>query len=683
MSSMSYVPSDATRDLIRRGKEAFSAHLPDQKFESHVWEVSSLREQQSASNKRIYWTLRGSQDDSLPKHFAAPIKAACMVDLQSCTNLKFRSDAARMLWEHLRKKEDTSSSFRWERLTEGDLRGMEREMLEHWAESTTYKTCTAWSRVLEVLSTASVIRPMDIKWQTSRPEDSERYTLDGREKRKEEHLPSDRAIEAVAHIYSSSDLDLDPSDRLLSCVTALLTATGLRVGEILTLPVDPLSKSTRNGDTRWHLKYWPEKTGKATREKDLLHLTERPASLVSEAIDKIQAITSSARQRARVLEQHPGRAPIEDLSPDDLLTTEEVQELLDLAAGSATARVRRTGIPILERDREGYKRPEYLCRVSDIEEYLQERQGDLWTVNPDGDNKQMLSNSLFVVHTNFFHSTRGTKPLLVDTVSHQHVSDFLSGRWTSCDEDHEEAERRDDGWMRCVVPSIFRQLGLKEEDGSHIEMTSHQFRHWLTTKLVDSGVPDGIIARWQNRGHDGDISAYKHATRTDRIREVKGAIESGRMKGEIADIYFAMAEDIRDAWLDSHLQQIHVTHMGLCTHNFSSSPCPYQVQCLNGCSDFLFDPADEAKRQNVEKIVEGTREAIQLAEEQEGDNAQWMRHQKKVLSNGLKVLESEEDPESSHVQPFEGEGSNFEPFDDDDFIPIEEAREELEEDTES
>jgi Arc/MetJ-type ribon-helix-helix transcriptional regulator len=106
------------------------------------------------------------------------------------------------------------------------------------------------------------------------------------------------------------------------------------------------------------------------------------------------------------------------------------------------------------------------------------------------------------------------------------------------------------------------------------------------------------------------------------------------------------------------------------------------VQCLNGCSDFLFDPADEAKRQNVEKIVEGTREAIQLAEEQEGDNAQWMRHQKKVLSNGLKVLESEEDPESSHVQPFEGEGSNFEPFDDDDFIPIEEAREELEEDTE-
>jgi hypothetical protein len=85
----------------------------------------------------------------------------------------------------------------------------------------------------------------------------------------------------------------------------------------------------------------------------------------------------------------------------------------------------------------------------------------------------------------------------------------------------------------------------------------------------------------------------------------------------------------------------------------------------------------------VEEIVEGTREAIQLAEEQEGDNAQWMRHQKKVLSNGLKVLESEEDAESSHAQPFEGEGSNFEPFDDDDFIPMEEAREELEEDTES
>lgn len=675
--------SDATRDLIRRGKEAFSTHLPDQDFDAHVWEISSLKEQQSISNERIYWTRRGSQDDSLPKHFAAPIKAACMVDLQSCTNLVFRSNAARMLWEHLRKKEDPSSSFRWERLTEGDLRGMEREMLEHWAESTTYKTCTAWSRVLEVLSTASVIRPMDIKWQTSRPEDSERYTLDGQEKRKEEYLPSDRSIEAVAHIYSNDDLDLDSSDRLLSCVTALLTATGLRVGEILTLPVNPLSKSTRNGDTRWHLQYWPEKKGAASKEQDLLHLTERPASLVREAIDEIQEITGSARQRARVLEQNPGRAPLKNLSLDDLITTKEAQGLLGLSSGSPTPRVRRTGIPILEQDREGYKRPEYLCRVADIEEYLQERQEELWTVNPDGKDKQLFSESLFVIENNFFHRTRDMESPLIKTVNHQHIGDFLSGRWTSCEEEHEEAEQRNGEWMRCVVPSIFRRLGLKEKSGSPIEMTSHQFRHWLTTNLVDSGIPDGIIARWQNRSHGGDISAYKHVTRKDRLREVKDAIESGRMKGEIADIYFAMSEDIRDAWLDSHLQQIHVTHMGLCTHDFSSSPCPHHLQCLNGCSDFLFDPADEKQRENVEEIVEGTREAIQLAEEQEGDNAQWMRHQKKVLSNGLKVLESEEDSESSHTQPFEGEGSNFEPFDDDDFIPMEEAMEKLDEETES
>jgi hypothetical protein len=587
-----------------------------------------------------------------------------------------------MLWEHLRKKMDTPSPFCWERLTEGDLRGMETEMRDTWANSTTYKTCTAWGRVLDILSTASVIRPVDIQWQTSRPEDSERYTLDGREKREEEYLPSDRSIEAIAHIYSSDELDLDPSDRLLSCVTALLTATGLRVREILTLPADPLSKSIRDGETRWHLRYWPEKTGRTSREKDLLHLTERPASLVGEAIEEVQKITSDARQRAEVLEETPGRAPIEDVSPDDLLTTEEVQDLLDLSTGSATARVRRTGIPILERDQEGYKRPEYLCRGSEIEEYLLERQGELWTVNPGGGEKQLLSESLFVVNVNFFHGTRSVKTLLVDSVTTQHVSDFLNGRWTSCDPDHEEAEQRNGRWMRCVVQSVFRRLGLREKDGSEIEMTSHQFRHWLTTNLVDSGVPDGIIARWQNRSHDGDISAYKHVTRTDRLREVKDAIESGRMEGDVADMYFAMASDVRDAWLDSYLQQIHVTHMGLCTHDFSSSPCPHHLQCLNGCEDFLFDPADEKQRENVEQIVEGTREAIQFAEEQEGDNTQWMQHQQKVLSNGLEVLDSTKGAESDYAQPFEGQGSNFQPFDDDDFIPMEEAVEQLDGDGE-
>lgn len=668
------------QDLIQRGKEAFQRHLPNQEFEAHIWGVSSLKKRSSGSNQSVYWTLYGSQKAPLPNDFAAPVKATCALDLQSVTNLNFRVSAARMLWEHLRKKIDSPSSFRWTNLTKDDLRGMEVQMRENWSKSTTYKTCVAWSRVLDILTTESVIRPMDIQWQTPRPEDTDRFTLEGREKRKEKHLPSDRAIEAIAHVYS--DLASKPSDRLLSCVTAIFVATGLRVGEVLNLPVDPLSKTTKDGETRWHLRYWPEKTSGAHRGKDLLHLTERPASLVSEAIEEVREITSEARKRAQVLEQSQGRAPIEGTSQGDLLETKKVQDILDLSSGSHTARVRRTGIPILEREQKGFVRPKYLCRVSDIEEYLLERQGKLWTVNSNG-KKQLLSDSLFVVNVYFFHNTNSTKTLLVDSVNRQHVSDFLNGRWTSCEEEHEEAEWHNGKWMKCKMQSVFRRFGLKEKDGSEIETTSHQFRHWLTNNLVDSGVPDGIIARWQNRSHDGDISAYKHSTRTDRLKEVKDAIESGRMEGTVADMYFAMAEDIRDAWLDSHLQQIHVTHMGLCTHDFSTSPCPHHLQCLNGCEDFLFDPGDDAQRKNIEGIVEDTRNAIQLTEEQEGNNEQWMQHQEKMLANGLKVLDSETQDEPEYAQPFEGQGSNFEPYDDDDFIPIEEAVEQLDEDEKS
>lgn len=670
-------PADRLQQYVRKGRNRFADLFEEQQFDAFAWEVSSLRKDRRGSNRFIYWTEYGTQDRPLPAKFIDPVKAACVQDLNSITNLKFRSYAARMLWRVLEEK--SRQSLRWDDLSGEDMLRMEQEMKKHWADSTTHKTCSAWSRILDLLAAARIIRPFRVVWETPRPEDSERFTLKGREERKKKYLPSSSAIEALAEVYR--DLATTPKDRLLSCITAILLATGIRIGEVLTLPLECLSRVESDGKQKWHLRYWKEKSGRH-EERDLLHLADKPASLVREAVQEVRELTETARRRAKVLEANPGRAPIPELDPGDEPTTREVHRILDLASVRPTGSVRSTGIPVQETPISGCKRPLYWCMPSDIEAYLLDRQGELWIVNPSQGEKQTLSESLFIVNTNFFHSAKGTQSLLVEPVSYRHVKRFLSGSWTRCNKDHDHAERHNDEWMHCKVQSVFRRFNLKEEDGRDVEMTSHQFRHWVTTNLVDGGASDTTIARWQNRAYDPDLSAYKHATREDRLREVKAGIASGRVQGEIADFYFSLAEDLRDVWLDSHLQHVHATPMGLCGHDFTSSPCPHHLQCLNGCEDYLIDTTDEALVRTLKDLIKDTEELIQLERKQADKSGErvdenWLSAQKRVIENGKRALEASHEAEADTVRPFAEQGSNYKGFESDSFIPIEEAMQSL------
>jgi hypothetical protein len=152
-----------------------------------------------------------------------------------------------------------------------------------------------------------------------------------------------------------------------------------------------------------------------------------------------------------------------------------------------------------------------------VEEWLLERQENLWMIRSRGDGtvKQTLSESLFVVHRHFFHDTYNTQPLSVEKVGFQPVNDFLGGRWRRCEASHEDAEKRDGKWMRPVVKSAFDRFGLTEPDGSRIEMTSHSFRHWVTTKVLASGASDPMVARWQNRSHSGTWALTTTAPRSN------------------------------------------------------------------------------------------------------------------------------------------------------------------------
>jgi hypothetical protein len=377
-------------------------------------------------------------------------------------------------------------------------------------------------------------------------------------------------------------------------------------------------------------------------------MTPKQAELARTAIQEAKKLTLAARKRARQLEARPDRVTLPGITGNRLLRREEVAKLLRIAPTSVNR------LPLSELAREairipGRKSARYEYRAADVRSYLLRlRVPALWVVDRRDGTRQSLSKSLFIAFRNFLNEHLETNPLLVEPVLEQTVNDFL-GRRTA---------------LGTATRSAFVRFGLRDEEGQFFRLHSHQFRHWVTTKAAVAGVPDEVIARWQGREHLGDLEAYKHLTPSERINTLKSALQSGRTKGAVADIYFNLHDDVRDAFLEAQLQAVHVTPLGLCVHDFKVSPCPKMLNCVKDCDDYLFDTANGVHRQNLVQLQQRTKLTLENAEAQrsrgEADLSEhWIADAKATLAGVDRILSTTPNRGETLVRPHIGKGSRF------------------------
>ncbi len=635
---------------VQQGQALFDAMFCDAgyQFEAPCWDIRHLRtSQHKKTNSRLYFTLHGSNVDPLPPRFSNVVKAYILLNKSASGTMIHRVDIARVLWEAIRRRFGDGDTFDWRRLTEDDLLRAEQVMLTHWNQSTTYKRCTQLQHMMRALAAVrggGIVPPMDAAFTTPRTDDSERYTLDGQLDRMK-RLPSDGAIHAVGDIYAKHAEE--PADRLIACVLALMLATALRIGEALTLPLDCLCSEGAGPRRRWGIRYHKEKSRGGEKQLAVRWLTPKQAELAKEAIKEARSITGLSRARARILEMAPGRVPLQGFRWNALLRREEVARLLGMkvesVAGIPASRLpRRTARHDISRH--------YEYRAADVAAYMfSVRTPDLWMIDRRDGTKQKFSESLFVVFRNFTHKQRGTNPLLVDPLTEQTVNDFLGGR----------TERG-----KTVVRSAFERFGLADNSGSFFKMHTHQFRHWVTTKAAVAGIPDEVIARWQGREHIGDLEAYKHLTPAERVATLKTALESGRTRGRVADMYFNLQDDVRDVFLEGQLQAVHVTPLGLCIHDFKVAPCPKRLNCVKDCDDYLFDTANAAHRQNLVQLRERTKLTLEQAEAQKTRGGvdlseNWIADAKATLAGVDRILSAQPGGGAPVVRPHAGRASRF------------------------
>jgi hypothetical protein len=146
---------------------------------------------------------------------------------------------------------------------------------------------------------------------------------------------------------------------------------------------------------------------------------------------------------------------------------------------------------------------------------------------------------------------------------------------------------------------------------------------------------------------------------------LKTALESGRTKGRVADLYFNLQDDVRDAFLEGQLQAVHVTPIGLCVHDFKVSPCPKLLNCVKDCDDYLFDTSNESHRQNLVQLRERTKLTLEQAEAQKVRRGidlseNWIADAKATLAGVERILCAVPSGEVAVLRPHAGKGSHFE-----------------------
>lgn len=636
--------NDAASALIRAGKEAFAVSFgcTGQDFDSPCWDVSHIKTQWTKQNdKRIYFTYYGSTDRPLPTEYAHVIKSWVMLTKQSITNMKYKAEMARLLWEAIQsRRAKNSQNFHWDALCVHDLTQAELIMREIWSNSTTRKAGTHLLSLVDFLAAHSICRPLQYTLLTPRIEDTNRHTIVGQDQRQKK-LPTTRALEGLADIYST--LATEPADCLRAAAIAILVVTGFRIGELLTLPEQCEIEEVRKGKARYGLRYYKEKFRRGEQLFDVRWLPSVGAELARKAIAEIRDITVPFRKQAQILEQNPGKVPIPGFQWTDIIRPADLAEILGLSSKDSLSHISRDQLPRYQ-DTQAY-----FYRVFEVEAYLLSRRvGQLWTKDRRDGTYQMLSETLLIAPRNFFHAQKGTIPLLIEPINIQHISDFIGGRLGS--------------------RSAFARFNICEPDGSVCQMTTHQFRHWLNDIADKGGLPLDLQTRWFGRDYPKDTRAYHHSTAEERKERTKAGIRSGILHGTIANIYWSLPLAERDDFLEGQIQAAHATALGVCIHDFAISPCPYHLNCVRGCADYLRTKGDQRERKNLLEIKWKTEIALEASQKQaeiDSEIAQsWIIHAQETLDGINAALAVDNEPsvlDGDMIRPFNGRPSRFQP----------------------
>lgn len=388
------------------------------------------------------------------------------------------------------------------------------------AGESAYRRSVLLQTLVKIMDELQVLaRPFSWRNLRSKPRELRMDISAEAEQRRQEKMPSQKAIRTLIQlamwalegamykrqpIETTDDAGLS-SSRLRICsdekdgpivLGLVLDAIGLncRISELAMMPHDPesftLSKGELDSDgmaedeDRFALKWKPIKGG-AQMVKPFARQFAPFAEMI---INKLKELSSEARKVAKHYEHSPCKLylppDLEDLRNKIWLTKNDAATIIGIEDASLPQWAKSNKVTTNYHDTYG----EHVYQFVSLE-------AALLKLLPKGfpyvAGKQKYSESMFCCFYNQSHATRGTCKVIPSNYKQSAFEQAVTVRKTV--KNHQ---------------TIFERYGFYEDDGSKIDLGTHEFRHFWQTQLKKAGVSELIAAYAAGRADANQNEAY-------------------------------------------------------------------------------------------------------------------------------------------------------------------------------
>lgn len=593
-------------DLCRNELTIFGADLP---FDENTWDISDWINLNGHGNKRHRLVFSNLQtvNDNIPAPMAEPFLSFAkayfryLQGFRPIAGIGPRLVALRALESALRESDGDANPVRTDVST---FNRAAQLIVDKYTPAAAYRMGGQLEMLANFLADNS-LTTVPARWRNfiKRPSDTARVGKEFDDRRKEK-MPSQAALDALPQIFRNA---IEPIDVIVSSAAAMMCASPDRISELLSLTVDceVFQKNSKTGDEAYGLRWWPAKGA----EPMIKWVVPSMASVVQEAIVKIRKVTDEARRIASWYENHPGQIylaeNIEYLRKQEWLSMQELADIIGVnSSGSANAWCKNNHLELVKRA------GKYFIKFSDVERAtIGMLPRDFPMMDKETDCK--YSDSLFVVRVNEIGSQRSTYNCMIEPININQINTGLGGRAVH------------------GFPSIFSRFGFTEPDGSPINVSTHQFRHYLNTLAQAGGLSQLDIAKWSGRKDIRQNAAYDHVTPGQMVLKIRDAIgDDSTMFGPLAELAKKTLIP-RDEFARLVVPTAHTTELGYCIHDYTMSPCQQHRDCVH-CTDLICVKGDEEKERRLRLQLDEARDLMRRAEEATKDgyfgSDRWLEH---------------------------------------------------------
>ena len=450
---------------------------------------------------------------------------------------------------------------------------------------------------------------------------------------KSKKLPDDDAILAIAEMFANGYHEAqDDETTFISCITCLLLSAPMRISEILWYRKDLIQEEKdSHGESQFYLSYWVPKNERYVRKE----IPSVMAAHAKESVKRLKSITEEGRRLAIHYEsgsskfyRHPNCPNVPD---NQILTANQVISALGLRTiQSAYVFIESiTGKRSLKNFTLNSLWELVLKKHKQLNPYFPYQQRP--SITNSSKSLKMSESLLCFRYMQFSTKLFNPSPILLAPIN----SNFYRLRTNQ---------------SNGMKMNIFRKHGYGD-----LKLSSHQLRHFLNTMGQEAGVGIEQITQWSTRASSSQTRVYMHQDPRRKAQRI--ALEL--TPTEMTNIKNPISQDEYKIMMKG---PIITKRYGICSHDYTLTPCQKHADCLN-CSELLLCKGHlrsiAAIRQERDRVAENLYAAKALIDTGERVANRWYNSHLATVNRIDQLLRVMEDDSIVDGSPIQMQGNDF------------------------